>query len=54
MCLLAVVDAEGQADELRQDRGAAAPDLDHFVAAAFAHLLSLLEKIAVDKRTFPN
>jgi hypothetical protein len=30
--LLAVVDAEGQADELRQDRGAAAPDLDDFVA----------------------
>jgi hypothetical protein len=32
--LLAVVDAEGEADELRQDRGAAAPDLDDFVAAA--------------------
>src|SRR5688500_8254855 len=31
--LLAVIDAEGQAHELRQDRGAAAPDLDHFVAA---------------------
>ena len=31
--LLAVVDAEGQADELRQDRRAARPDLDHLVAA---------------------
>src|SRR5829696_718841 len=30
--LLAVVDAEGQPDELRQDGGAAAPDLDHLVA----------------------
>src|SRR5688572_25447068 len=28
--LLAVVDAESQADELRQDRRAPAPDLDHF------------------------
>src|ERR671927_153970 len=30
--LLAVVDAEGEPDELRQDRGAPAPDLDHLVA----------------------
>src|SRR5919199_1776623 len=29
--LLAVVDAEGQPNELRQDRRATAPDLDHFV-----------------------
>src|SRR6185312_174137 len=29
--LVAIVDAEGEADELRQDRRAAAPDLDHFV-----------------------
>ncbi len=28
MCLLAVVDAEGQTDELRQDGGATRPDLD--------------------------
>jgi hypothetical protein len=51
--LVAVVDAEGQTDELRKDRGATAPHLDHFVAAAFADLLSLLEKITVNKRTFP-
>src|SRR5688572_16629297 len=30
--LLAVIDAEGEPDELRQDRRAAAPDLDHLVA----------------------
>ena len=30
--LVAVVDAEGQADELRQDGRAAAPDLDDFVS----------------------
>jgi hypothetical protein len=53
--LLAVVDAEGQADELRQDRGATAPHLDHFAAAAFTRdLLCLLEQIAVDERAFPN
>ena len=34
--LVAVVDAERQADELRQDRRAAAPDLDDLVAAARA------------------
>src|SRR6202000_836134 len=34
--LLAVVDAEGQADELRQDGGAAAPDLDDVVTAGRA------------------
>ena len=32
--LLAVVDAEGQADELRQDGRAARPGLDHVLAAA--------------------
>jgi len=31
--LLAVVDAEDQADELRQDRRAAAPDLDNVMTA---------------------
>src|SRR3569833_1641087 len=47
----AVVHAEGQPDELRQDGGAAAPHLDHFVAAAVANLLGLLEQVAVDERT---
>ncbi len=32
--LLAVVDAEGEAHELRQDRRAARPGLDHVLAAA--------------------
>jgi hypothetical protein len=51
--LAAVVDAEGETDELRQDRGATAPDLDYFCTSAFTNLLSLLEKIAVNERTFP-
>src|SRR6516162_1352672 len=34
--LLAIVDAEHQADELRQDGRAAAPDLDHVVTAGGA------------------
>src|SRR5215217_373507 len=52
--LLTVVDAEGEADELRQDRGAAAPDLDHLVAAGAARGLCLLEKVAVDERPLPD
>ena len=52
--LVAVVDTEGKADKLRQDCGAAAPHLDNLVTTALAYLLSLLEKIAVDERTFPN
>jgi len=49
----AIIDAERQTDELRQDRGATAPDLDDFTTPAFAHLLSLREKISVNKRAFP-
>src|SRR4030095_14782240 len=52
--LLAVVDAEGQPDELRQDGRAPAPDPDHLVAARRARRLRLLEQIAVNERTFPN
>src|SRR5262245_16683857 len=52
--LLAVVDAEGQPDELRQDGRAPAPDPDHFVAARPARGLRLLQQITVDERTFPN
>src|SRR5262245_18067408 len=52
--LLAVVDTEGQADELRQYRRAPAPDADDLVAARGAHRLRLLQEIAVDKRTFPD
>src|SRR6185295_13612355 len=52
--LVAVVDAEGQSDELRQDRGAPAPDLDHFAPSRLLRRLCLLQQIAVDERTFPN
>src|SRR5690606_11148575 len=52
--LLAVVDAERDADELRQDGRATRPDLDHIVAARGLGLLGLLEQIAVDKRPLPN
>ena len=52
--LVAVVDAEGDADELRQDRRAARPGLDHVLAAGRARGFRLLEQIAVDERTFPN
>src|SRR5262249_34199000 len=52
--LLAVVDAEGQPDELRQDGRAPAPDPDHLVTAGRARRLRFLEQITVDERTFPN
>src|SRR3712207_5324572 len=52
--LLAVVDAEGEADELRHDGGPARPGLDHFLAARRLGRIRLLEQIAVDERTFPN
>src|SRR5579863_2758740 len=50
--LVTVVDAERQADELRQDRRAAAPDLDDFVTARTTRGFCLLEQITIDKRTF--
>src|SRR5438552_14261355 len=52
--LLAVVDAEHQADELRQDGRAPAPDLDHLVAAGRARGLRFLEQIAIDERALPD
>src|SRR6185437_7634046 len=52
--LLAVMDAEGEAHELRQDGRAARPDLDHRVRARPARLLRLLQQISVDERTFPH
>ena len=52
--LVAVVDAEGDADELRQDRRTARPGLDHVLAAGAARGFCLLQQIAVDERTFPN
>src|SRR4029079_910291 len=50
--LVAVVDAEGEPDELRQDGRAPAPDPDDLVAAGAAHLLRLLEEEAVDEGAF--
>src|SRR5215218_6382687 len=52
--LLTVVDPESEAHELREDRGAAAPDLDNLVAARGTGSLGLLEEVAVDKRTLPK
>src|SRR5713101_1719189 len=52
--LLPVVDPEGEADELRQDGGAPAPDLDHLVASRRARGFRLLEEVAVDEGTFPD
>ena len=52
--LVAIVNAEGQTDELRQDRGATAPDLDDFITPAGAAGLCLLEQIAVDERALPE
>src|SRR5579872_3149905 len=51
---VAVVDAEGQADELREYRRAPRPGADHFVPSRAARLLRLLQEIAVDERAFPN
>src|SRR6185369_12227503 len=52
--LLAVVDAEGEPDELRQDRRTTRPGLDHLVAHAAACLLGLLDQAALDERAFPD
>src|ERR1700685_997890 len=52
--LLAVIDAERQADELRQYGRAARPDADHVVAPGRARGIGFLEQIAVDKRTLPD
>src|SRR5271165_4595905 len=52
--LVAVVDAEGQADELRQDGRTPAPDLDDVGAARTARSVGLPQEIAVDERPFPN
>src|SRR5690606_2251664 len=52
--LVTVVNAERHADKLRQNGRAAAPDLDHIVAARREGLLGLLEHVAVDKRPLPN
>src|SRR3954454_18994993 len=50
---VAVIDAKGQADELRENRRAARPGADHLVAAGPARFLGFLHQIAVDKGAFP-
>src|SRR5690242_6978756 len=52
--LLAVVDAKGEPDELRQDGRTPAPDLDHVMPARRTRRFCLLQQIAVDKRALPN
>src|SRR6516162_2575823 len=52
--LLAVIDAEGQPDELRQDSRAARPDADHLVTSGRARGVRLLQQITIDKRTLPD
>src|SRR6185437_13232436 len=52
--LLAVVDAEHEADELRQNGRTAAPDLDDVVTAGRARGICLLEQRRFDERTFPD
>src|SRR5690606_8037584 len=52
--LLAIVNAERDTHELRQDRRTTAPDLHNVVAAGCQGLLGLLEHVAVDKRALPN
>src|SRR6266511_569900 len=52
--LLAVVDTENQADELRQDGRAAAPDLDDVVTARRARSICLLAQRGFDERAFPD
>src|SRR5579883_2578510 len=51
--LVAVVDAEGEPDELRHDGRAPAPGLDHVVTAGCTCGIRLLQQIAVDERAFP-
>src|SRR5450432_2719162 len=52
--LLAVVDAEGQAHELRHDGRTPRPRLDHVLASGRLDGFRLFQQIAVDERTFPN
>src|SRR5512145_888022 len=47
--LMAVIDAEGEPDELRQDGRAPRPNLDDLVAAGSPRLLRLFEEVAIDK-----
>src|SRR5687767_11920243 len=50
----AVIDVEGEADELRQDGGAARPGLDRRTAVRILRGLCLLQQRQLDERTFPD
>src|SRR5258708_2965188 len=50
---MAVIDAKGQADELREDRRAPRPRLDDLVAPGSARFLRLFQEVAVDERPLP-
>src|SRR5665213_2321432 len=52
--LLAVIDAERQPDELRQNGRPPRPDADHLMTARRTHGVDLLHQIAVEKRALPN
>src|SRR6185312_12427271 len=51
---VAVIDTEGEADELREDGRATRPGLDDLVAPGRARLFRLLQQIAVDERSLPH
>jgi hypothetical protein len=52
--LAAVIDAEGQADEIGQDRRAARPGLDRCARVGFLRGLRLLQQMEVHERTLPD
>src|SRR5215472_16705599 len=52
--LLAVVDAEHETHELRQDGRAAAPDLDHVMTARRTRRICLFQQRRLDERAFPD
>src|SRR5207302_1119690 len=52
--LAAVVDVEGEADELRQDGRTARPGLDRRAAALVLRSFRLLQQRKLDERTFPD
>src|SRR4029079_3343919 len=52
--LAAVVDVEGQADELRQDRRPARPGLDRCTGTLVLSGFRLLQERELDERTFPD
>src|SRR5947208_16320811 len=52
--LAAVVDIEGQADELRQDRRTTRPGLDRRALARILRAFGLLQQRKLDERTFPD